>query len=188
MELQKVIIHLARRRKFFITNVYLPAHCSDYSSSHQGDQSWLYHLPKEAGLVCGDFNAHHSSFYDYVYADPQGSALLNWMEAHSKAVLSDGSQTRGLTKVLESVHRISFWLIRLWLIASHGKPFQSLAQTTSCCFLCGIGTLWWSVTIPIDAPSTPKRIGLFHKYLDNGIHAVSSVRSMSKGLEAFVAS
>ena len=94
MKHQKVIIHLARRRQFSITNVYLPPHHSGYSPNHQNDQSWLEHLPKEPGLICGYFNAHHSSWDDYVSTDPRGSMLHDWMEAHSKLALSDGSPTR----------------------------------------------------------------------------------------------
>ena len=66
MELQKVIIHLARRHQFITTNFYLPPHRSVYSPNHQNYQSWLDHLQKEYGLVCGDFNTHHSSWDDYV--------------------------------------------------------------------------------------------------------------------------
>ena len=94
VELQKVITHLARRRQFSITYVYLPPHRSGYSPNHQNDQSWLGHLPKEPGLVCGDINAHHSSWDDNVSTDPRHSALHGWMGAHSKVVLNDGSETR----------------------------------------------------------------------------------------------
>ena len=87
MELQKIIIHLARRRQFSRTNVYRPPH-------HRNDQSWLDHLPKELGLVCGDINDHHSSWDDYVNTDHRVSALHDWMEAHSLVVLNDGSPTR----------------------------------------------------------------------------------------------
>ena len=69
-------------------------------------------------------------------------------------------EPQGVTKVLESMSRMSCWSIWLWLIASHEKPFQILTQTTSHCCLSGIRTLWWSVSIPEDAPTTPKRIGL----------------------------
>ena len=69
-------------------------------------------------------------------------------------------EPRGVTKVLESVPWLSRWWIDLLLIASHGKPFQILTQTTFCCCLSGIGTLRWSVPIPEDTPTTPKQIGL----------------------------
>ena len=113
MDLRKAIIHLARRRQFLITNVYLSPHHSDYSPYRQDDQSWLDHLPKEPGLVCGDINAHHSSLDDCVSADPRDSALHDWMEAHSKAMLDDGSPARSarVTKVLESLHRMDRWCI-----------------------------------------------------------------------------
>ena len=94
MELQKVIIHLAWRCQFCITNVYLHPHRSGYSPNHQNDQSWLGHLPKKPGIVCGDFNAHHSSRDDYVSTDPRGSVHHDWMKAHSKVVLSDDSPKR----------------------------------------------------------------------------------------------
>ena len=51
-------------------------------------------MPKEPGLVCGDFNAHCSSWDDHASTDARGSALHDWMEAHSRVVLSDGSTTR----------------------------------------------------------------------------------------------
>ena len=41
-----------------------------------------------------DFNAHYSSWDDYVSTDPRGSALHIWMVAHSKVVLIDGSATQ----------------------------------------------------------------------------------------------
>ena len=69
MELLKIIIHLARRRRISITNVYLPPHSSGLSPNHQNDQSWLDYLPKEPDLVCEDFNAHHSSWDVYVSTD-----------------------------------------------------------------------------------------------------------------------
>ena len=46
MELRKVITG----RQISTTNVNLPPHRSDYSSSHQNDQSWLYHRLR--GLHC----------------------------------------------------------------------------------------------------------------------------------------
>ena len=94
MEHGKVIIHLFRRRQFSITNVYLPPHRSAYSPNHQDDQSWLDHLPKEPGLACGDFNAHHSSWDNYVSTYHRGSTLHDRMQAHSRVVLNDGSPTR----------------------------------------------------------------------------------------------
>ena len=97
--------------------------------------------------------------------------------------MNDGSSTRAVMgeEVLESVCR----MFRLWLIASHGKPFQNLAQTTSCWCLSGIRTLRWSVTLQEDAPTSPKQNGLFHKCLNDDIHAALSVGSLSKCLEAF---
>ena len=62
---------------------------------------------------------------------------------------------RDVTKVLESVR----WSSRLLLIASHGEPFQSSAQTTSSCCLSLVRTLRWSITIPEDVPTTLKRVG-----------------------------
>ena len=95
MELQKAIIHLTRRCQFSITNVYLPLHCSDYSK-HQDDQSLLDHLQKEPSLACGDFNAHCSFWDDYVSTDLRDSALYDWIEAHSKVLINDGSPTRAM--------------------------------------------------------------------------------------------
>ena len=94
MELQKAIIHLARRRQISVTNVYLPPHHSQYHSIHQNDQTWVDHPPKAPSLLCADLNAHHSSWDDDVSADPLGSALHEWMEAHSRALLNDGSPTQ----------------------------------------------------------------------------------------------
>ena len=109
------------------------------------------------------------------------------MEAHSKVVLNDSSPTRDVRgyQSAKSVHRMSRWWVQLCLIASHGKPFQNLAQTTSCCYLSGIRILRWSMSIPEDTPTTPMQIGLFHKCLNISIHAVLSVGSLSRPLEAF---
>ena len=96
MEFQKVIIHLAWRRQFSTTDVYLPPNRSNYSYSHQDDQSWLDHLPKEPGFVCWDFNAHHSYLDDLVCTDPRVSARHDRMEPYSKVVLNDGSPTRAV--------------------------------------------------------------------------------------------
>ena len=41
----------------------------------------------------GTLNAHHSSWDDYVSTDHRGAAIHDWMEAHSKVVLSVGSPT-----------------------------------------------------------------------------------------------
>ena len=51
-------------------------------------------IAKKPGLVCGDFNAYHSSWDDYVSTDPRGSALHDWMNAHTKVVQTDVSPTR----------------------------------------------------------------------------------------------
>ena len=66
---------------------------------------------------------------------------------------------RRVTKLLVSVRRTTRWWIRLWLIASHGNPFQSISQISPRCCLAGIGTLKWIVTIPEDGQAAPKRIG-----------------------------
>ena len=92
-ELQKVVIHLAMRHQFSTTNVYLPKKRPDYSYNHQRHQSCHDNLSKVPDLVCGDFNPRHSSWDDYVSANPRVFALHDWMEAHSKVVLSDGSST-----------------------------------------------------------------------------------------------
>ena len=95
IELQ-VITHMAERRQISITNVYLTPHRLDYSSNHQNDQSWRDHLPKEPDLVCGNFNAYHSSWDYYVSTDTRGLALHDLMEAHTTAPLNDGSPTRAV--------------------------------------------------------------------------------------------
>ena len=83
MELEQVT-HRAKKRYSYITNVYLPPHRSGYSSKHQNDQLCLHQLPIEPGLVCGEINAHHSFWDDYVSTDPRGSVLHEWMEERSK--------------------------------------------------------------------------------------------------------
>ena len=92
MELKKVT-QLARRRQFSTTIVCLHPHRSDYSSNHQNDKSWHDHLPKESSVVYGDFNAHHSSWNEYVSTD-RGSALYYWMERHARVLRNEGSPTR----------------------------------------------------------------------------------------------
>ena len=93
-------------------------------------------------------------------------------------------EQRGLPKVLESLRRMSRWCIRLCLIASHGKQFQNLAQTTYRCCLCGIRTV--ERVHARRHTNYPKADWpLFHKCLDNSIHAELSVGSLSKRLEAF---
>ena len=67
---------------------------------------------------------------------------------------------QGVTKALESVRRMSRWLIRLMLIASHGKQFQSSAQTTCHCCLSGVKTLRWSVTIPEETQLPKSRLAV----------------------------
>ena len=91
---------------------------------------------------------------------------------------------RGVTKELESIRRMSRWWIRLWLIASHVKPFQDLAQTIfRCC---------WDMEIKMERvhnrrrPNYPKEDWpLFHKCLDRSIHTVLSIGSQSKLVGAF---
>ena len=90
------------------------------------------------------------------------------------------SESQGVTKVLESVRRMSRWWILL--IASRGKLFQNLTYATSRCCLSGIRTLRWSATIPEDTQLPQSR---FASLLNNDIHVVLSVGSQSKRLGAF---
>ena len=188
MELLKVIIHLARRHQFSITNVYLPPLRSDCSSNHQNDQSWLDHFSKEPDLVCVDFNVHSSSWDYYVSTDLWGSALRVWMEAHLKVLLIDGSPTRAV-----------------WCDKSAGvsMPDVSLVDTVmsyrfSWETISELGSghlpllLIWAEDIKVERDHARRRPNyptadclLFRKCFRNGIHAVSSVRSLSKRLETY---
>ena len=89
------------------------------------------------------------------------SVPYDWMEAHSKVVLNDGSKTRAARNDQSAGISTSHVSLVDTVIASHGKPLQRLTQTTSRCCLSGIRTVSWSVAIPEDDPITPKRIGLY---------------------------
>ena len=87
MEFQNIITHLARRRRFSITNVYLPPHRFGYFPYLQNDMSWLDYLPKEICLACTEFNANHNSWDDCLYSRSElGASLL------------DGSTLKGCAK------------------------------------------------------------------------------------------
>ena len=64
-----------------LTNHHI--HLCSHSTHHSHD-----------GFVCGDFNAHRSSWDDYVSTDPRGTALHDWMKAASISLSNDGSPTR----------------------------------------------------------------------------------------------
>ena len=180
MELQKVIIHLTRRRQVSITNVYFPPHRSGYSPNHLYVQSWLDHLPKEPGLVCGDFNAHHSSWDDYVSTDTHGSALHDWMEAHSKVVINDGSPTqaaRGDQSAGISMPDVSLVDTSM----AHRFSWETIPELSSEHLPL---LLIWDRDIKVERVYT-RRCPNYPKCLDNSIHAVLSIGSLSKRLEAF---
>ena len=138
-------------------------------------------------LVCGDIDAHDSSWDDYASTDPCGSAQNYWMEAQSNVVLNDGSPTRAArgnqsagisasdASMADTVmaHRFS-----CENIPEHGLDhFPSLNI--------------WDKDIKVEGDHTRRRSNnpnadrpLIHKCLDNGIYAVLSVGSQSKRLEA----
>ena len=111
--------------------------------------------------------------------------LHDRMEAHSVDLLSDGSQSRGVIKLLEPIRRMSRWSIRQWLIASRGKPFQNLAQTNCHCGFSEVRALSWSATVQEDAPSAKNGLASLPQKPRQWIHAVSLVGSLSNRLDAF---
>ena len=188
MDLQKVIIHLARRRQFSITSVYIPLHLSGYSPNHQNDQSLLDHFQEVPGLVCGDFNAHHSSWDDYVSTYLRGSNIRDRVEAHSKFVLIDGSPTRAASGdqcALISMPDVSL----VDTVMAHRFSWETIPEFGSYHIPL---LLIWDKDIKVKYIHTRRRPNypkadwpLFHKCLDDSIHAVLSVGFLSKRLEAF---
>ena len=188
MELPKVIIHLVRRCQFYITEDYLLPHRSGYSLKHQNDQSSIEYLPREPGLVSRDFNAHHSSWEDYVCTDPRGSARHDCMEAQSMVVLNystptrtaNGDKSAGIgTSVVSLVDTAMAHRFSWETISEHGSDHLPLL-------------LIWDRDIKVERvhakrrPNYPKEdLAFFHECLDDSIHAVLSVGSLSKRLEAF---
>ena len=173
----------ARRRKCFHTNIYFSPHRSGYYPNNQSDHSWLGQLPKVSGLVCGDINAHHSSWDDYVSTNPRGSALHDWMKAHSKVVISDGSPTRA-ARGEQSAGISTADVTLVDTVIAHRFSWETIPERGSdhLPFL-----LILNNDIKVERVHIRRRPNypnadwlLFHKYLDNSIHAVLSVGSLSK--------
>ena len=141
MELQKVIIHLARRRQFSIATVYLSPRRSGYCNNHQCGQSWLNHLPKDPGHVCVDFNAHHSSMDDYVSTDPANVGSYRPI-----------ALTSTMWKVLERLiaNRLSWWLEEHSSLSPWLAGFRNGRSTDDQC-------LWQSYFISNGFQSTHRR-------------------------------
>ena len=146
---------MARKCQFSITNIYLPPHHSYYSSNHQNEESWLDHLPKVPGLVCGtSLLITIPGMIMSVQTLGTRHFTTRWMSTPRLClVMVLKCETWGVARVLESVQRLYRWSIRLWLIASHGKPFKCLARTTSHC-------IKEECDHTRRAPNTPMWIGL----------------------------
>ena len=142
MKLQKVIIHLARRRQFFIANVYFLTHRSGYS------QTTI--MTCHGSIICQKSLASSVGISMHITAPGMiislqillaGRITTGWKHTQGLCLaMVLQHEPRGVTKLLESVRRMPRWWMRLWLITSHGKPFQNLDQTTFHCCLPGIRT------------------------------------------------
>ena len=77
--------------------MYVALASSFFSGPPNSYTIWLQCLITTRGLVCGDFNAHHGSWDDFVQADLRGQAVYDWLEENDPILLNDGSQTRFLS-------------------------------------------------------------------------------------------
>ena len=159
MQFQKAIIHLARRHKISIANVYLPPHCSDYTSNFQNDELLLDHLQNGPASSVG---------ISMLITVPGINRSLQIQRAwsfttglkHTKSLcLVHQLKPQGVTKALDSGLRMCCWSLRSWLTCCHGKQFWSSVQTTIACCLSVVRTLRWHVSIPADTLAIPKWIG-----------------------------
>ncbi|XP_037113214.1 uncharacterized protein LOC119126161 [Syngnathus acus] len=101
LELQHLHIPIARRRHLSLVNAYIPPVTSEQCQIHQ-DSTWL---STEKGLICGDFNAHHTAWDEFAKADPRGNAIHQWVDNHDKTLLNELCQcfTQFLLKLEKSL-------------------------------------------------------------------------------------
>ena len=146
------------------------------------------YLPKEPGHVCGECSAHHSFWGNCVSMDPRGSAHQDWMEAHSKLLLNDGSPTR-IASYDQSAGIFTPHVSLVDTLLADRFTWKTIPELGSA-HLPLLPIL--GVDIKLERDHTRRRTNypkanwlLFHKSLENGIHSVSSVGSLTKRLEAF---
>ena len=84
-EMHQILIPTARRVQISFTNMYVPPASSSFSGPPNSHTIWLLCLPTIRGLICGDFNAHHVSWHDFV------QAVYDWLEDNDRILLNDGS-------------------------------------------------------------------------------------------------
>ena len=89
-EMQKIFILTARRSQVSLTNMYVPPASSSFSGPPNSHTIWFY---TTRGLICGDFNAHHVSWDDFVEADPREQAVYDWLEDNDRILLNEGFPT-----------------------------------------------------------------------------------------------
>ena len=134
------------------------------------------------------FKDHHSSWDNYVSADRRVSALIDLMKAHSRVVLSDGSPTRAARGDQNAGFRTPDVTLEDTAMA-HRFSWEAVPELGSD-HLPLMPTLDGDIKVERvntrRRPNYPKAYWpLFHKCLDNIIHAVLLVGSLSERLEAF---
>ena len=80
LEKLHVTIPTTSRQHLTIANVYFPPASSNYVQPMEDRQTWVDTLEARGrSVVCGDFNAHHVSWDEYVQGMPRGAEPYNWV-------------------------------------------------------------------------------------------------------------
>ena len=95
LEKLHVTIPTTRRQHLAIANVYFPPVSSSYVQPMEDCQTRVDTLEARGpSVICGDFNAHHVSWDEYIQGMPRGAELYSWVEENEMALLNDGNPTR----------------------------------------------------------------------------------------------
>ena len=144
-EIQNILVHLSRKKKLHINNIYIPPRNTRDPDLNPTDQEITdcmnYALNRDKTIILGDFNGHHGLWHSPL-TDHRGQLLADLITASRQTILNTDTPTRvstnrdqqptspDITTISDDLTRHTTWKTLDALTSDH-KPIKIEIDTKS---------------------------------------------------------